>query len=404
MRTAPVFYGWVVVGACFAVALCSSEIYWSYGVFFKALEQEFEWSRRVVSSGYTALLAGNAISAIAAGRLADKYSARLALLSSAAIAGPAMALCSQVNTPIQLQGFLFLTGLGTGSTVSVPTSTVQRWFQHRPRSGTALAIVMCGIGMGALVFAPLLSHLIVRIGWRSTFLVAGAIFASVVTAAGLVIRPVPTSSRSFSRQDWPAPSVRRLITRPQFLAVATITLIGFLAFQVLSVHLVPYATDAGIAPTEAAVALGLVGGFSIPGRIVSGALSDRLGWHKALAFALLGAAAAFAALPLVDSEWMLYSFVALYGVCHGMRAVGVVGLLGRLFGMHSLGQLIGITIALAQGVGAVGPYIAGYIFDRSGTYSLTFVGLGVLVTAAAVLASRLRSSVSIEQGESDTQR
>jgi cyanate permease len=84
-----------------------------------------------------------------------------------------------------------------------------------------------------------------------------------------------------------------------------------------------------------------------------------------------------------------------------MRAVGVVGLLGRLFGMHSLGQLIGITIALAQGVGAVGPYIAGYIFDQSGTYSLTFVGLGVLVTAAAVLASRLRSSVSIEQGESD---
>ncbi len=67
-----VFHGWFVVGACFMITLTLGETFWSFGVFFKSLEDEFGWSRTVVSSGYTAFLLGHALSLVGGGRLVDK--------------------------------------------------------------------------------------------------------------------------------------------------------------------------------------------------------------------------------------------------------------------------------------------------------------------------------------------
>jgi len=401
----PVFYGWFIVAACFAATMCIGEVLWSFGVFFDALEAEFSWPRSLVSSGYTALLLSHGLSAIVAGRLADRYTARPIMLASALLAGPAIALCSQIHTPLQFQGFLFLAGLATGAAISVPTSAVQRWFYGRAHAGIALAIVMSGIGVGALIFAPLLNHVIASFGWRTGFIVAGAVFFSILGGAALVMRPSPAErDRSSQRSrdgstDSSRPPIRRLLATRQFAGVAGIAIIGFSAFQILLVHLVPYATDSGISAQTAAVALGLIGGFSVPGRMLSGFLSERWGWRRTLAFAILGAAAALSSLPLVDQAWTLYCFVALYGLSHGIRAVALLGMLGHVFGTRSLGELIGVTIAIAQLCGAMGPYMAGYLFDRWHTYSITFVALGVLVGLSSLLALRLTTELSAHRSD-----
>jgi len=176
-------------------------------------------------------------------------------------------------------------------------------------------------------------------------------------------------------------------------------MVTFSAAQVLLVHLVPYATDSGISAHTAAVALGLVGGFSVPGRIMSGFLSEKLGWRMTLVIAILGAAVAFLSLPLADQAWMFYCFVGLYGLCHGIRAVAVIGLLGHVFGTRSLGELIGITVAIAQVFGALGPYVAGYLFDRLQTYSITFIALGALLALTALLALKLKTELSAERSD-----
>jgi len=394
----PVFYGWVVVGACFAATFCVGEVMWSFGVFFTSLEQEFEWSRSVVSAGYTFLILGHSASAIVAGRLADKNAARPVLLVSAVLAGVAIALCSQIHSAIQFYVLFFLAGLGTGATISVPTSTVQRWFENRPHSGTALATVMAGVGMGGLVFAPLFRYLIVSQGWRPTFVFAGATFLLIVGAAGMLKRPYagkgrPESDRS-PQETRPARALpaRKLVFTRQFLVLLFVTFVASLSFQVLSVHLVPYATDIGVSAKAAAVALGLIGGASVPGRFLSGVLSERLGWSRTLAGALLGTAATIACLMLISHDWTLLCIVALFGVCHGTRAVAVIGLLGRVFGTGSLGELIGITVALAQLLSAPGPYIVGYWFDLGHSYTSTFAMLSLALALGALLVLRLGST------------
>ena len=110
--------GWILVAACFVVTLCIGEVTWSFGVFFKALQAEFGWSRVLTSSTYTALGLANGASAILAGRLADRYAPRLVLLGGAMIAGPAIMACSQVSSLLQLQVLLILVGIGAGTTVS----------------------------------------------------------------------------------------------------------------------------------------------------------------------------------------------------------------------------------------------------------------------------------------------
>ena len=82
-----IFYGWFVVAACFAATFTVGETFWSFGVFFNALEDEFGWTRALVSSGYTAFLIGYSIGAIVMGRLADRFSPRPILAAAALIVG-----------------------------------------------------------------------------------------------------------------------------------------------------------------------------------------------------------------------------------------------------------------------------------------------------------------------------
>jgi len=53
--------GWLIVGACFCLTLTLGETFWTFGVFFKPIQQEFGWSRAVVSSFFAAFLVGYAI-------------------------------------------------------------------------------------------------------------------------------------------------------------------------------------------------------------------------------------------------------------------------------------------------------------------------------------------------------
>jgi len=383
--------GWLLVAACFVVTLCIGEVMWSFGVFFKALETEFGWSRGLTSSSYTALGLAHGASSIIAGRLADRYGPRRVLFAAAAIAGPAIMACSQISTLPQLQVLLILAGIGAGATVSVPVSTVQRHFRNRARSGIALGMVASGIGMGALVFAPLLNNVILVTGWRNAFITAGLIFSILVGGAALVIRPTGTSAQQGDALQRSSPiPVRQLVATPQFVGIVAMTMAAVFAFQSLSVHLVPYATDTGISVYASAAALGLVGGFSVPGRLASGFLSSKFGWGRTLALSLAGSGLTIIALPAVHTEWMLYCFVAVYGFCHGVRAVAVFGIVGRLFGGQALGELTGIVLACGSFVGALGPLVAGRVFDVSGSYTTTFVAIGLLLTSSALLPLALR--------------
>ena len=394
-KSPTIFYGWFVVAACFAVTLSLGESFWAFGVFFKPLEDEFGWSRALVSSGYTAFLLGYTISVVTAGRLADRYSPRPVVLASALLSGLGISLCSQTQSINQLRFFLFIAGLGAGATWSVPASVVQRWFYKRKRAGLALSIVSTGVGVGALIFTPLINYLILNYGWRNAYLTVGILFFIIIAVSSLVIKRSPTYTRtgregngiiskSASTEGWPTAKV--VISAP-FVGLVFITCVGSLTTNIVSVHLIPHAADVGISETAAAVALGLTGGFSIPGRLASGFISDRIGWQKVLAFSLFGAALSIICLLFLKGLWMLYLFAFLYGICWGIRAPAQAGILSAFFGMRSLGELIGITSAIGQFVSAFAPYMAGFIFDTTSSYSIAFIIVMVFLFAGGIITT-----------------
>ncbi len=152
----------------------------------------------------------------------------------------------------------------------------------------------------------------------------------------------------------------------------------------------PYATDVGISITLAAAALGLLGGFSIPGRMVSGYISDRVSWQRIIALSFLGMAASVFLLIFLKATWMLYAFVLLYGICHGARATAQFGIIGQFFGMRSLASLIGIMMAVGHCVGAFAPYLVGYIYDTTGSYLIAFIMVIVVLLGASAAAGTMK--------------
>jgi cyanate permease len=163
-----------------------------------------------------------------------------------------------------------------------------------------------------------------------------------------------------------------------------INVTAILAFQVLVVHLVPYATDAGISPSVSAAALGLLGGISVPGRIFSGFLAQRIRWQMVLALAYFGMALGLLWILFLEKAWMLYFFVSLYGICHGLRVSAGLGILGEFFGMHSLGMLTGVVIAAGMVIGAFAPYIVGFVFDGVGSYSFVLIVVMLLLLTSVM--------------------
>jgi OFA family oxalate/formate antiporter-like MFS transporter len=393
-----IFHGWLMAAACFAMTMVVGETVWSFGVFFKPLEEEFSWSRTLVSSGYSAMLIGYAISVIVVGRLIDRYKPRHILLASALLGGLGICLCSQAHSINQLRIAFLFTGLGTGANWIIPTVIIQRWFYGRPRAGLALATVVAGGGVGSLIFAPLFNHLILTYEWRKAFIVASIIFIAIVVTSSLVIKPSQADYQSTPTEDekkgtvaateyW---STSTAIHTSSFHNIIFVYAIAVLSFQIMTVHFVPYATDVGISPVAAAAALGLTGGTSVPGRIISGLMSTKIGWQKTVALSLFGMALSMSLLLFIKSAWMLYSFVLLYGICHGIRMPALLGIIGEFFGMHSLGELIGIAVAISLFVGAFAPFAAGFMFDLTSTYSAAFIILIALLMGGGVVAAVMK--------------
>lgn len=388
---------WVIVAGCFAVTLCSGMVMWSFGVFFNAIQDELGGSRGEVSSIYTILIAANAASTILTGRLSDKGHSIRVLQVSMVVGGGAIALCSTAHDLPQLGILLFAVGLATGCTVPLALSIVQRVFHARKRSGLALAMVSSGIGLGALVFAPFLGRLILVYGWRSAFLGAGAVFvallafgwASIIRGGASHLKDESTPQSADGNAA--LLSIRRLMLSRPYVSLAAITLVALTAHSVLTVHLVPFALDIGASQTVAAFALGLFGGLSVPGRISCGIISDALGWDKAVKISLLGTGASIMLLPLASQDWMLVGTVVLFGFWHGARAVGVIGLIGHIFRMRSVGQLIGTMLGATQLVSAVGPYLAGLLHDYTGSYAITFIGIGAGLMLVSLAVPRGRA-------------
>ena len=152
------------------------------------------------------------------------------------------------------------------------------------------------------------------------------------------------------------------------------------------VHLVPFAIDLGVPQVGAATVMSVMGLGSLGGRLLSGAISDHLGRLPTLGVSLALQVLAFVGFLLSSDLRLLYPSALIFGLAYGGAATLFPAIVGDFFGLVSVGAIVGFIFAVAGSTAAFGPYIAGYIYDASGSYETAFLlaaglnllGLGVL--------------------------
>jgi MFS family permease len=133
--------------------------------------------------------------------------------------------------------------------------------------------------------------------------------------------------------------------------------------------------------------MGYLGGAGIAGRILTGILADRVGNKYAMMLSAGLMAIALFWLLVAGDLWMLFVFGVAFGFGHGGMATLESPMVAHVFGMRSHGVILGLVFFCDTVGGAIGPFLAGYAFDLSGNYDLSFLLCALLsvVNFAAIL-------------------
>jgi MFS family permease len=163
-----------------------------------------------------------------------------------------------------------------------------------------------------------------------------------------------------------------LNTRQFWLVTGTFFCYGVCVLAITT-HIVIHAIELGISATNAANILAAVGVVSIIGKLVLGTTADRIGHKQALIVSFILLVVALFWLAAATNLWALFAFAIVFGFAYGGSATSSISLVALLFGVKSLGLILAlVNIGFTTGA-AMGPLMAGYIFDITGSYQIAFI-------------------------------
>ncbi|HEY7542611.1 MAG TPA: MFS transporter [Methylomirabilota bacterium] len=365
--------GWVVVGACSLVMFGVWNSHAGFGVFLPVLANEFGWSRGAISVAPSLNLIIGGLIAFFVGAASDRYGPRLILAVSAVLVGALFALASRIDALWHLYAVLgVLLGVAMSSVYLVPTTTVSRWFVDR--RGLALGILLAGLNLAFVTGPRLSAFLIERFGWRTTYLLLGALVWVLAIPGSLLTRFPPASSSAGS--DRAAASggstVREaLADRRLWLLVTAWMLLGFNQMM-MSIHLVSYVKDRGVTLERAALALTILGTGTIAGRILVGMAADRLGTKPMFWVCLTVQITTLVSIIAGPSLSILNFLLFWLGLSAAGSDTTLVKGAVETFGVRSIGAVMGVLSLGWRCGAALGPTAAGFIYDATGTYVLAF--------------------------------
>jgi MFS family permease len=405
----PFYAGWLIVAiACVTMAV-SVTTRTAYSLLLPPLLDEFGWSRGAVAGAFSFGFLASALVSPLAGRSIDRHGPRRVILTGAALMAAGLFLAPLIAAPWQLYATL---GLLVGVGVNLMSYLVQslylpHWFVRR--RALALGIAFSGVGAGAVVLLPWLQTVIAGAGWRAACTALGLIVLLAVVPLNLFVRhrpqdvgllpdgaaaPPPGSAPAADRRvvdaAWAATewTLARAARTGRFWWLALGYFCALVAWYAVLVHQTAYLVEIGFAPLTAAWALGLVSVVAIPGQIGLGALADRIGrewiWTIGCAGFVL-CYAALIALAAAPSPALLYLMVAVQGGI-GYALVSVMGpIVVEIFEGPHYGSIFGTLNVLMIGGGAAGPWMAGAIYDTTGSYTPAFL-LAIACSVVSAIA------------------
>ena len=394
------FYGYIVVALAFIIMSVMYITRSAFGVFFKPMIAELDWTRAAISGAVSLSLIVQGSLAIVMGGLNDRLGPRLVLTLCNLLLVAGLMLMSQIYTLWHIYVFYgLMIGVGMSGCLVPLLSTVARWFVkwRNIMSG----IVVAGIGVGSLIAPPIANYLITVYNWRLAYIILGVAILVIGTVSIQFVRRDPSKvgqepynpgnpARHELKREVAALSLGETMHTVRFWITAGIFFcLGFSMFSI-TVHLVPHVTDLNISPAVAAAILATFGGVSIIGNVAAGPIADKIGNRYVCLISFLIMAASLILLIWITEIWLFYLFAILFGFFTGTCVTTESPLVAELFGLRSHGAILGfISFSFTVGA-AVGPLLMGYIFDVTSSYQLAFLSGAIVSLAGMVLSIVLR--------------
>jgi MFS family permease len=277
------FYGYIIVFVSTIVMTLTFGVNYSFGIFFTPLRAEFGWTKAVTSVGYSVLTFIAGFLGIFAGRLTDRFSARMVSIVGGFFLGLGCILMSQIVAAWQFYLiYALIVSAGIGGAWPSLTATVPKWFVVR--RGLMIGVVASGTGIGTMVVPPVASRLISVYGWRNAYIILGAFTLVFIVIAAMFMRRDPhqmgerlygESGREQEKdpQGLKGLSYREIIHNWHIRMVCIIYFCFGFSLHTIMVHLVPHAIETGIPPETAAGLMTVAGGAGVLSKLLVGAIS-----------------------------------------------------------------------------------------------------------------------------------
>ena len=410
----PVFYGWYIVATCIFIAFVTNGARNSFGIFVLPMSEEFEWSRGTISFAAALGFLVNGITQPFMGQLLDRFGGRKVIVSSIAVFGVATIALSLTFHYLYL---IFLFGIVSsialsGMSLNNTGTLLSRWF--RRRRATVVGLNASGLSAGGLILVPLGMYLLQSTNWRVTWIFFGvAVLALSVPLAYFFLKddpkdmslspdgdeePVNSPSNSSVQRMAGMLDTDRWAQSFRSMPIWQMTIAYFACgytTAVLSVHFVPFADSLGVGPQTAAFIFALMMGLNVVGSIGAGILSDKFSRKNmlALVYFVRGTAymlmlAAVEIFGLGTPALLIFAIVA--GISWIATAPLTTALIADVYGVRALGTISGVAF-LVHAVGSgISIWLAGELFDLTGSYTIPFLIAGLFLFPAALFAFAIK--------------
>lgn len=365
----------------------------SYGLspFVTHLEGAFGWTRAQVMTGLSLSNLAGVFLNIGVGILVDRIGPRPVGLTGLVVKTGAFALLATATGSLFNWSALWLI-LAVGVVLlqsSIWTRAVAGRFDRS--RGLAMAVVLSGTPLTAMILPVLATFLIDAYGWRAAFVGVGFAWLLVTfPIVFLLYRDRPRHDDGKKDAVPPQPqvvtglTVREGIRTRAFLCL----LISFGAFSfynmTITASLVPLLAETGISTMEAAGIASLMGIVGIVARLSVGFLLDRVSGALIGAITQLLPVLACALLLTGSSDILLLSLaVAAFGAATGAEVDVALYLATRHFGLRSFVTLFNTIITFGALNAAIGPFIGGWLHDIYGNYDLVLMVIMVVMSMGA---------------------
>ncbi len=387
---------WLVVLGSLIMQLSLGAIY-TWSLFNAPLVEKFGWDVSATVFTFSVTLVFFALSVIIAGRIQDKIGPRIVATIGGILTGLGVILASFATTPTMLYvTYGFIAGMGIGTTYVTPLATCVKWFPEK--RGLINGLVLAALGLGGVIFKPVILYFIAAHGVSTAFLYLGLIYGSLIVVGAQFLAVPPAG---YTPPGWvpPAPqttdgfvagSVNYTITEamrtPQFYILVLWMLFGAGAgLMVISVAANIGIDMVGLSLAAAGNAVVTISLFNAAGRLFWGAISDKIGrvLSVLIVFVLLGLAMIF--MSIVSMTYVTFLLATcVVGFCFGGTAALFPTITAEWFGTQNVGNNYG-AIFLFYGVGAIiAPRLSVSLgFEKAFLVGAVVCGIAVLISFLA---------------------